>query len=153
MPLLKPPATPSGNGGNANPAPSTPAPSAPSTQAPSGNPQQIARSMLSSYGWNDSQFSCLVSLWNKESEWNPSAVNKSSGAYGIPQSLPGSKMASAGADWRTNPATQIRWGLGYIQGRYGTPLALFRRKFEPGAFACALVDGDRAVSRALIRFV
>ena len=117
------PATPSGNGGNANPAPSTPAPSAPSTQAPSGNPQQIARSMLSSYGWNDSQFSCLVSLWNKESEWNPSAVNKSSGAYGIPQSLPGSKMASAGADWRTNPATQIRWGLGYIQGRYGTPCA------------------------------
>ncbi len=67
------------------------------------------------------QFSCLDKLWNRESNWNPRATNPSSGAYGIPQSLPGSKMASAGADWRTNPQTQVRWGVGYIKARYGTP--------------------------------
>ncbi|WP_172192065.1 G5 domain-containing protein [Actinomyces faecalis] len=83
--------------------------------------QAIARSMLSSYGWGDEQFSCLVNLWNRESNWNYRAQNPSSGAYGIPQSLPGSKMASAGSDWSTNPATQITWGLGYISGRYGNP--------------------------------
>lgn len=65
--------------------------------------------------------SCLSSLWMKESGWKSSALNASSGAYGIPQSLPGSKMASAGADWQTNPATQIKWGLGYIKGSYGSP--------------------------------
>jgi SLT domain-containing protein len=74
------------------------------------------------YGWGDDQFACLVSLWNKESGWRVNAAN-SSGAYGIPQALPGSKMASAGADWETNPATQIAWGMGYIAGRYGTPAA------------------------------
>lgn len=83
--------------------------------------QSIAKSMLGSYGWNGDQFSCLVSLWNKESGWNYRAYNASSGAYGIPQALPGSKMGSAGADWETNAATQIRWGLGYISGRYGSP--------------------------------
>ena len=77
--------------------------------------------MLGSYGWGDDQFGCLVSLWNKESGWNYQAYNRSSGAYGIPQALPGSKMGSAGADWQTNPATQIAWGLGYISGRYGSP--------------------------------
>ncbi|WP_431802797.1 lytic transglycosylase domain-containing protein [Microbacterium sp. bgisy203] len=83
--------------------------------------QGIARSMMAaSYGWGDDQFACLVSLWNKESGWRVNAANPS-GAYGIPQALPGSKMASAGADWATNPATQIAWGLGYISGRYGTP--------------------------------
>ena len=61
-----------------------------------------------------------MKLWNRESGWRTTAQN-SSGAYGIPQALPGSKMASAGADWRTNAATQIKWGLGYISGRYGTP--------------------------------
>jgi hypothetical protein len=60
-------------------------------------------------------------LWNKESGWRVNAYNSGSGAYGIPQALPGSKMASAGADWQTNAATQIKWGLGYIKGRYGTP--------------------------------
>ena len=65
--------------------------------------------------------SCLVSLWNRESGWNVSATNASSGAYGIPQSLPASKMASAGSDWRTNAATQIKWGLGYIKATYGSP--------------------------------
>ncbi len=87
----------------------------------SGDPRSIARSMLGSYGWSSDQFGCLDSLWMRESGWNPNAENPSSGAYGIPQSLPGSKMATAGSDWRTNPATQIRWGLGYISGRYGTP--------------------------------
>jgi len=62
-----------------------------------------------------------VSLWNKESGWNYQAQNRSSGAYGIPQALPGSKMSSAGGDWQTNAATQVRWGLGYILGRYGSP--------------------------------
>jgi len=72
------------------------------------------------YGWTDGQFSCLVDLWNRESHWRVAAHN-SSGAYGIPQALPGRKMSAAGADWKTNPATQIRWGASYIQDRYGTP--------------------------------
>ncbi|WP_193953631.1 aggregation-promoting factor C-terminal-like domain-containing protein [Microterricola pindariensis] len=94
-------------------------PSAPSD--PSGA-QAIARDLMASqYGWGEDQFGCLVALWNKESGWNINAYNASSGAAGIPQALPGSKMASAGADWQTNPATQITWGLGYISGRYGTP--------------------------------
>jgi hypothetical protein len=88
---------------------------------PSGSPEQIAQQMLSKYGWSQSQFSCLQPLWYHESGWNPSAENPSSGAYGIPQALPGAQMASAGADWQTNPATQIRWGLNYIQSRYGSP--------------------------------
>lgn len=82
--------------------------------------QAIARDMLLQRGWGDDQFGCLVELWNHESGWNVYASNPS-GAYGIPQALPGSKMATAGADWETNPATQISWGLGYIAGRYGTP--------------------------------
>jgi len=81
-----------------------------------------ARSMASSqYGWGDDQFSCLNSLWTKESGWNYKAYNASGGATGIPQALPGSKMASAGSDWQTNAATQISWGLGYISSVYGTP--------------------------------
>jgi len=88
---------------------------------PAGTPEQIAQQMLSKYGWSSSQFSCLYPLWYHESGWNPSAENPGSGAYGIPQSMPGSQMASAGADWATNPATQIKWGLTYIQGKYGSP--------------------------------
>lgn len=67
------------------------------------------------------QFNCLESLWNRESGWNHLAVNRSSGAYGIPQAYPAEKLATAGEDWRTNPETQIRWGLSYIEGRYGSP--------------------------------
>lgn len=78
--------------------------------------------MLSTYGWGDDQWYALEQLWTRESGWNHLAVNPSSGATGIPQSLPGNKMASAGADWQTNPQTQIRWGLGYIKDRYTTPL-------------------------------
>lgn len=81
-----------------------------------------ARSMASSgYGWGADQFSCLDTLWQKESGWNYAAYNKSSGATGIVQALPGSKMASAGADWATNATTQISWGLTYIEDRYGSP--------------------------------
>ena len=75
----------------------------------------------STYGWGDDQFQCLDKLWQKESGWSYTAYNASSGATGIPQSLPGSKMASAGSDWETNATTQIIWGLGYINGSYGTP--------------------------------
>ena len=86
-----------------------------------GTAQAIAYEMVLARGWGDDQFACLVALWKKESGWRVNAYNAGSGAYGIPQALPGSKMASAGADWETNPATQITWGLGYVGGRYGTP--------------------------------
>ena len=85
------------------------------------DPREIGRSLLGEFGFSSDQFGCLDSLWTKESGWNIYADNPSSSAYGIPQSLPGSKMASAGADWADNPVTQIRWGLGYIQDRYGSP--------------------------------
>ena len=94
--------------------------------------QATARSMMGAYGWGDSEFSCLVSLWNRESGWNYQAQNASSGAYGIPQALPGSKMASEGTDWATNPATQIKWGLGYIQGRYGSPCSAWSHSESTG---------------------
>lgn len=99
-------------GGRAAPAAGTPDP---------GTAKAIAYDMVMARGWGQGEYDCLVALWNKESHWNVYAHNKRSGAYGIPQALPGSKMASAGADWATNPATQITWGLGYIGGRYGTP--------------------------------
>ena len=92
-----------------------------SAPQPSGNPQKIAEGMLGSYGWSSSQFGCLASLWDTESGWNVYATNPSSGAYGIPQALPGSKMASAGPNWQSDAATQIRWGLGYIKSLYGSP--------------------------------
>jgi hypothetical protein len=85
------------------------------------DPQSIAEALLPSYGWSSSQMSCLVPLWMGESGWRVNADNPTSGAYGIPQSLPGTKMASVAADWRTNPVTQITWGLQYIQERYGSP--------------------------------
>lgn len=84
--------------------------------------QSYARDLcLNTYGWTENDFQCLIKLWNRESGWNPNAHNKSSGAHGIPQSLPASKMASEGADYYTNGKTQIRWGLKYIKGRYGSP--------------------------------
>ncbi len=85
------------------------------------DPQTIAGALLPTYGWSSSQMSCLVPLWMGESGWRVNAENVSSGAYGIPQSLPGSKMATVAGDWRTNPVTQITWGLGYISERYGSP--------------------------------
>jgi hypothetical protein len=86
----------------------------------SGSPEQIAEAMLGSFGWSSSQFSCLYPLWEHESGWSVTAANPD-GAYGIPQALPGGKMASAGPDWQTDAATQIRWGLEYIKGTYGSP--------------------------------
>jgi membrane protein involved in colicin uptake len=89
--------------------------------AAQNDPQSVAKSLLDDYGFGADQWQCLQQLWTGESAWNYQAANASSGAYGIPQSLPGSKMASAGADWKTNPETQIRWGLGYIKDAYGSP--------------------------------
>ncbi|MFF1574627.1 hypothetical protein ACFVWR_17950 [Leifsonia sp. NPDC058292] len=81
-----------------------------------------ARSLAASmHGWGDGEFQCLSNLWQKESGWNYQASNSGSGAAGIPQALPGSKMATAGADWQTNASTQIKWGLDYIARGYGTP--------------------------------
>ncbi len=119
----------------AAPSPS-PSPSSAGTTGsvpqPSGNPQKIAEGMLGSYGWSSSQFGCLVSLWNLESGWNVHATNPSSGAYGIPQALPGSKMASAGPDWQSDAATQIRWGLGYIKSLYGSPCGAWAHERATG---------------------
>ncbi|MDG9673104.1 lytic transglycosylase domain-containing protein [Micromonospora parva] len=86
----------------------------------SGN-RKTGCALMIDAGFGISEFPCLEKLWTKESGWNHKASNSSSGAYGIPQSLPGSKMGSVASDWRTNPATQIKWGLGYIKGRYKTP--------------------------------
>ena len=86
-----------------------------------GEIQSYAHSLVLSYGWSEEDYYTLVMLWNRESSWNPNAINKKSGACGIPQSLPCSKMASEGADYRTNYQTQVRWGLNYIKARYGSP--------------------------------
>jgi hypothetical protein len=83
--------------------------------------QRTAWRMLARFGWGKRQWKPLKWLWNRESGWNKYAENPYSGAYGIPQALPGSKMASAGNHWRTNATTQIRWGLRYIKSRYGRP--------------------------------
>jgi hypothetical protein len=91
--------------------------------AASGSPRQIAQAMLGSFGWSSSQFSCLDPLWEHESRWSVTAANPGSGAFGIPQALPGSRMASAGPDWQTSAATQITWGLRYIRDTYGSPCA------------------------------
>lgn len=87
--------------------------------------QRLGRRMMLAAGFGPDQWPALKSLWTGESGWNEKIVNTSSGATGIPQALPGSKMASAGADWRTNAATQIRWGLGYIRDRYGSPASAY----------------------------
>jgi hypothetical protein len=92
----------------------------------------IARSMLRHFGWWRRQFKYLNLLWNRESSWNVYASNPYSGAYGIPQAVPGSKMASAGAKWRTSARTQIRWGLRYIKGRYGSPARAWDHELATG---------------------
>jgi hypothetical protein len=86
-----------------------------------GTPKEVAMNLLPDHGWGESQFSCLEKLWNKESRWRVNADNPSSSAYGIPQALPGNRMAAYGSDWRTNPVTQIKWGLDYIENTYGSP--------------------------------
>jgi hypothetical protein len=86
-----------------------------------GTPKEVAMNLLPDHGWGQSQFSCLEKLWTKESGWRVNADNPTSSAYGIPQALPGVRMAAYGADWRTNPVTQIKWGLDYIEDAYGSP--------------------------------
>jgi hypothetical protein len=106
----------------------------PIVNAPPPNPgtaQRIAYNMLGSFGFSTSQYGCLNELWMRESGWRWNAAN-ASGAYGIPQALPGSKMASAGSDWQTNPATQIKWGLGYIRSMYGTPCGAWSHEVADG---------------------
>ena len=88
-----------------------------------GEYQKYALSLLPEFGWDSSELEPLIYLWNRESGWNPNSHNKKSGAHGIPQALPGSKMASEGSDYYTNAEPQIRWGLKYIAGRYGSPSA------------------------------
>lgn len=86
-----------------------------------GTPKEVAMNLLPDHGWSQSQFSCLEKLWNKESRWRVDADNPTSTAYGIPQALPGNRMAAYGKDWRTNPVVQIKWGLDYIEATYGSP--------------------------------
>jgi uncharacterized protein YabE (DUF348 family) len=112
QPPAQPASTRAGGGGGGAPRAGVPSP---------GSAKAIARQMLAARGWgSQDQYDCLVTLWDHESGWRVNAYNPS-GAYGIPQALPGSKMASAGPDWQTNASTQIRWGLNYIASRYGTP--------------------------------
>jgi hypothetical protein len=97
--------------------------------------EQTGKNMLASFGFNTTtQWPCLYQLWQRESGWNVYAENPYSGAYGIPQSLPGDKMATSGSDWRTNPATQINWGLGYIKSTYGTPCAAWQNELNAGYY-------------------
>ncbi len=97
--------------------------SAPAVSGSVADYQAYARQRCYAYGWSDNDFYALVTLWNRESGWNPNAHNRYSGAHGIPQALPGSKMAAYGSDWSSNYQTQINWGLSYIKGRYGNPSA------------------------------
>jgi hypothetical protein len=117
------PAPPSSGGGSGI-VPSLP-------PADPASAEGIAYSLLSSYGFSTDQWGCLDDLWQQESSWNVYAEN-ASGAYGIPQALPGSKMASAGPDWQTDATTQIKWGLGYIQDVYGTPCGAWSHEEEFG---------------------
>ena len=87
---------------------------------------------INTYGWTENDFNCLVKLWKRESNWNPNAHNKNSGAHGICQALPASKMASEGSDYMTNYKTQIRWGLKYIKNRYGTPANAWAHSQQKG---------------------
>ena len=98
-------------------------------RALTGSPKTIAHALVLQRGWSEAQFGCLDRLWMRESDWRVTASNPS-GAYGIPQALPGSKMSMMGADWRTNPITQIRWGLYYIAASYGTPCAALEHSYR-----------------------
>jgi hypothetical protein len=97
------------------------------------DPKEIARQILKNkFGYGSGQFSCFDNIIMRESKWDINATNPSSGAYGIPQALPGSKMASEGSDWRNNPATQIIWGIKYMKDRYGSPCAAWSFKSSHG---------------------
>lgn len=109
-----------------SPSPSQEAPAAAPAEA-SGSPQQYAESLVGS-----AEFACLDELWTRESGWNVYAENPSSGAYGIPQALPGDKMASAGSDWQTDADVQVRWGISYIDETYGSPCGAEQHENEFG---------------------
>ena len=96
--------------------------------------RKIGCAMMLDAGFGIAEFPCLDKLWDHESGWNYKATNRSSGAYGIPQAYPGRKMASAGSDWKTNPATQIEWGLGYVEGRYDSPCGAWNHFQENGSY-------------------
>lgn len=98
----------------------------------SADPRSLAKALLPTYGMASSEFSCLDAIWSHESGWNVHAANPHSSAYGIPQALPGSKMASAGPDWQNSAETQIRWGLGYIKNRYGSACSAWSFKQSHG---------------------
>jgi hypothetical protein len=108
------------------------------TPAAPANPtgaEATGKQLLLSFGFDQTdQWACLYNLWMRESGWNVYAENTSSGAYGIPQSLPGDKMASVAADWQTNPTTQIEWGLGYIKAQYGTPCGAWQNEVNYGYY-------------------
>jgi len=106
-------------------------PAIPATTNAGAN-RALGRELAAQRGWTGEQWECLNALFTKESNWRHNAQNPSSGAYGIPQSLPGSKMASVASDWRTNPATQITWGLNYIKSRYGTPCGAWSHSVARG---------------------
>jgi hypothetical protein len=97
----------------------------------SGN-RAIGCALMLDAGFKIDQFPCLDKLFKRESGWNQRASNSGSGAYGIPQALPGSKMAKFGSDWKTNAATQIKWGLDYIEGRYNTPCGAWSHSESTG---------------------
>ncbi|GAA4756030.1 hypothetical protein GCM10025783_31670 [Amnibacterium soli] len=101
--------------------------------APASTAQAYAAGLVASHGWAGSEFGCLVNLWNRESGWNAHAANPS-GAYGIPQALPGSKMGAAGGDWQNDYKVQIRWGVGYIAGRYGSPCGAWAHSEAVGSY-------------------
>ncbi|WP_204009793.1 lytic transglycosylase domain-containing protein [Virgisporangium aurantiacum] len=114
--------------------PGATAPPAPeSCNVYSGN-RKTGCAMVLAKGWDLAQMGCLDKLWTKESGWNEKARNKSSGALGIPQAYPGSKMSSAGPDWETNPVTQIKWGLGYIAQKYNTPCRAWATSQSTGSY-------------------
>ena len=120
----------SGSSSNGGPVPySGPVPS--SCNDYSGSRKTGCALMLAA-GFKIDQFPCLDKLWNRESGWNYKATNSGSGAFGIPQALPGNKMAKFGDDWQTNPATQIKWGLDYIEGRYDTPCGAWEHSQNTG---------------------
>lgn len=97
-----------------------------------GTAKAYAFDLLQKGGFGTDQYSCLVKLWERESNWRVNAYNKSSGAYGIPQALPGTKMSTEGGDWMTNPETQVRWGVNYIKARYGTPCGALAHSNKKG---------------------
>lgn len=111
----------------ATPSPSPSYTALPSRSGAYGSPRAYAESLVGA-----AQMACLGALWDRESGWNAYAQNPSSGAYGIPQALPGSKMASAGPDWATNPDTQVRWGVSYVNATYGSACAALAHENAQG---------------------